>query len=132
MSKRKKIKDRDIFKIAFEVIDLLIKEGLWFDICIYCLNYAFYTDGYFYPRRPYHYFSRKSGEYTADIYVLDNINVHKYLKYHGDILSIAFEGNLRDRFIYSSLSLAMHDILAPYGLYYEIREHWNLSVYPKD
>lgn len=62
-------------------------------------------------------------------------NVHDYLEYAGDILSISFEGNMYDVFNYyygsygEKLIDEFNSIIGKYDLYYELGNAWNLSLY---
>lgn len=73
MSKHKEISDKDILKIAMAIIDLLIATGEWFDTCVYFLNHAFCTNGYFHYRKPAYYIFRTSGEKVEKICVISNV-----------------------------------------------------------
>lgn len=62
-------------------------------------------------------------------------NVHDYLEYAGDILSVSFEGAMYDVFNYSfgELSARYIDefdrIIGKFGLYFEHGNSWNLSLF---
>jgi len=132
MSKHKEISDKDILKIAMAIIDLLIATGEWFDTCVYFLNHAFCTNGYFHYRKPAYYIFRTSGEKVEKICVISNVRAEDYLKLHGGILSIAIDGFSNCIYGDTDIRYAINHILTPYRLYLETGEHWNFSVYPID
>lgn len=65
----------------------------------------------------------------------ENADVHDYLKYCGDILSVSFEGDMYDIFNYNFGDWCQqyidefNSIIGKYGLYYEMGNNWNLSLY---
>ena len=126
---RKNINAASIIAIAYAIIDLLISYGLWADICVYFLNHAYHSKGYFPTKAVTHSFTRTSGALTAEVFVTSNILPDQRVQFHGDILTIAYDSLSKENFIFSPIEEKLNDILKPYGLYFEIGEQWNLSVY---
>lgn len=62
-------------------------------------------------------------------------DVHDYLEYAGDILSISFEGAMYDIFNYSFGERSVRyinefdNIIGKFGLYFEQGHAWNLSLF---
>ena len=101
---------KKIEKIANEIVDLCIKE-LWWDTDIYFNN-------------------KRICVYRKDrIYYEENCNPLDYFEYaNPDLISMSFEGLLYDE-IYSGFETSLTNLLEKYGLYYELGNSWNLSVY---
>lgn len=62
-------------------------------------------------------------------------NVHDYLEYCGDIISVSFEGSMYDVFNYSydcdwaqEIIDEFNSIIGKYGLYYEHGNSWNITL----
>lgn len=110
----------DIFEIetlATEIGRLIVKEGIDLDATMYFNN----------MRHIY------KGNRMYDIEY--DVNVDDYVKYHGDILTITFEGAL-----YEIMNGYCPDngflkkfeaILDKYNLCYEMGDAWNLSLYER-
>lgn len=117
-------------ELAKEIRQFLIDNGLWVDVTIYFNGKAFSTDdreGHFYYNDPEH------------LVVLEDQDPRRYFAYVGDILSMSFEGDFYSCLNFCNEYGADFDnriqeefsaILRKYGLYYELGNSWNLSVYP--
>ena len=116
-------------KCARDIIDWMIKNGLWIDNAIY-VNGKRYGD---YDGEDYHY------DNTWDcVFVEDNMDPRDYFEFAGDFLSMSFEGPLYEILNYYNDFIQGYDdkmieefnaILAKYGKYYELGDAWNLSLY---
>lgn len=64
----------------------------------------------------------------------ENCHPEDYFDYYNEnhILSMSFEGPLYDLLNYGSGSRVLETVFAEYGVYYELGNSWNLSVYPVD
>ena len=109
-------------KCAFEIINFLIRHGLWQDTCVY-VNGKRYTN---YDGEHYTYDS------TWDcVFREDNQQASKYVEYYSDFLTMTFEGPFYDVVNYNlpakycdSLMAEFSDILAKYGKYHELGYAW--------
>ena len=113
MEKRLTAKQRE--KLAFEIVELLKKNGLWCDVCIYYNG------------------KRLSDEADGGVKVETGMDPHDYFDYAGDILSMSFEGPLY-RMINDGPWFCggeLWELFGKYGLYYELGNAWNLSAYEK-
>lgn len=116
-------------RCAFEIINFLIRHGLWQDTCVY-VNGKHYTcfDG-----EHYQYYS------TWDcVFREDNMNPKDYVEYTSDFLTMTFEGpfynivnhNWRLSSKYCDNLLAeFDDICKKYNKYYELGYSWSLALY---
>lgn len=122
--------DREcIEELANEILEWLKENSLWVDCRIYFNGMAYSTDD-------------RDGSYTSgrinDVHIIKDINPRDYFDYAGDILSMSFEGPLYEVFngyaghISTKLCHEFSSILSEYGLYYELGNAWNLSVYPNE
>ena len=126
----KKLTKTQIEKMAKEVRQFLLDNHLWVDVCIYFNGKAFSTD------------DRKGSFAYNDPdkqFVLEDVDPRNYFEYVGDILSMSFEGELCGCLNFyneygadfdSRIMEGLSSIFAKRGLYYELGNHWNLSVYP--
>ena len=120
----KKMTKKKIENLAVEIRSLLLENELWTDVTIYFNGKAFSTDD-----RKGHFFYNDNN----NLVVLENIDPKDYFEYVGDILSMSFEGDFYDVLNYGYLPSVLDKfdkLLEKYGLYYELGNAWNLSVYP--
>lgn len=120
----------EIEALAVEIRSFLLKHDLWIDTTIYFNGKAFSTDdrqGHYYYNDPDH------------LIVLEDQDPRRCFEYVGDILSMSFEGDfcgcLNDYGEYGAkfdrqIQDEFSAILKKHGLYYELGNHWNLTVYP--
>lgn len=115
---------KNIEKLAMQIRNLCIKHEVWIDTIIYFNGKAISTDdgdGHYGYNDP------------AKLYVREDMNPKDYFEYVGDILSMSFEGPLYDIFNYGSNYGGFLDefnrLLKQYGLYYELGNAWNLSLF---
>ena len=120
-----KMTKKKIEKLATEIRDFMLDRELWIDTRIYFNGKAFATDD-------------GNGHYAYNdpnnLFVLEDIDPHTYTKYAGDILTMTFEGPLYDMINYGDWPKAMerfNAILDKYGVWYELGEAWNLTLYEK-
>lgn len=68
------------------------------------------------------------------VIVDDDCHPGKYFEYYNNnhILSMAFEGELYSLMNYGNGCEELEKLFAKYGVYYELGNSWNLSVYPND
>jgi hypothetical protein len=123
--------EEKIEELAKEIRQFLIDNNMWVDVRIYFNGKAFATDDgkNFYYNDPEH------------LVVLENMNPKDYFDYVAEphILSMSFEGDfcscLNGYGEYGAkfddmIQQEFSNILAKYGLYYELGNHWNLTCYP--
>jgi hypothetical protein len=117
----------DAEKCAFEIIDFLIKHGLWQDTCVYANGKRYGC----YDGEHYRY------ENTWDcVFREDNMNPKDYIEYSSDFLTMSFEGPFYDIVNYYSQTKYCDKILkefdaicAKYHKYYELGYAWSLALY---
>ena len=65
---------------------------------------------------------------------IENCHPCDYFEYFNEnhILSMSFEGILYDYFNYGDVPSELNNLFEEYGIYYELGNSWNLSVYPID
>lgn len=116
-----------IEKLAYEIREFLIKHKLWQDVRIYFNGKALATDD-------------GNGNYAYNdpdkLFVLDDMDPRQYFEYVGDYLSMSFEGPLYDVMNWyapvkycNEITAEFNRILGKYGLYYEMGNAWNLSLF---
>lgn len=123
--------EEKIEELAKEIRQFLIDNNMWVDVRIYFNGKAFATDDgkNFYYNDPEH------------LVVLENMDPKDYFDYVAEphILSMSFEGDfcscLNGYGEYGAkfddmIQQEFSNILAKYGLYYELGNHWNLTCYP--
>lgn len=69
------------------------------------------------------------------VYVIDNIDPNNYFEYNGNILSMSFEGPLYDAmngYQPSTVSEKLNNYFSHWGLYHELGNAWNFSLYGQD
>lgn len=122
----KRITKPTIRKLAKEIRQFLLDNELWIDTTIYFNGMAYSTDD-----REGHYFYNDP-EHLVE---LKDEDPHRYVEYVGPYLTMTFEGPFYDvmngylgKYGYR-LEEKFHDILKKYGLYCELGNAWNLSVY---
>lgn len=112
--------------LADELLDCLIKHELWVDCRIYFNGMAYSTDDNH---------GRHSYNNPRKVYKLTDIYPQDFFDYNGDILSMSFEGPLYEALNGylgaggDEVERELSDILEKHGLYYELGNAWNLSVY---
>ena len=116
-------------KCARDIIDWMIKHGLWIDTAIY-VNGKRYGD---YDGKDYHY-----GNTWDCVFVEDNMNPRDYFEFAGDFLSMSFEGPLYEILNYYNDFIQGYDdkmieefnqIIGKYGAHFEMGDAWNLTLY---
>lgn len=111
--------------LAAEILDYLIKHELWIDVRIY------------FNGKVWDSYNRVTGEYhynDKDKIFEENAEPTDYFEYVGDILSMSFEGAFYDVLNGTSkrawkLQQEFQELLSNYGLYYELGNAWNLTLY---
>ena len=113
-------------KCAKETLKYLVKHWLEEDTLIY-------VNGY---RISYHGrdWDKDTEKFDWNKIKVENANVHRYLDYAGDFMSMSFEGLLYDVMndYYEGAykrEQELCDIFKKYGKYYELGNAWNLSLY---
>jgi hypothetical protein len=120
-----KLTKNKIEEMAMEIIDYLKKNDLDNDVCIYFNNKRIRLGSNW---------DREKREFISYEKVEEDISPFDYFEYanHKHILSMSFEGDLYDLlngFSYGNADKFLK-IFEKYGLYYEMGNAWNLSVYP--
>lgn len=119
-------------KCAYEIIKLLIDNGLWVDTCVYANGKRWGCKDVNGDGR-YHY------DNTWDcVFVEENINPKEYFEYTGDFLCLSTESEFYyalNHYYYNDLCDTIlkpfNNILDKYGKYYEMGDTWNLALYDK-
>lgn len=121
----KKMTKAKIRKLAEEIREFLLDHEMWVDTAIYFNGIAFSTqdkDGFWYNDR----------EHLVE---LQDEDPRRYFKYVGPYLSMSFEGpfyEVMNGYLGSygwRLEEEFRQILKRYGLYAELGNAWNLTVY---
>ena len=118
----KKLTKALIEQMAKEIMDFLVANELSYDVCIYYNNKKMKND-----------YQWNGDKFVNNVVVLDGYNPHDYFDYaaHDHILSMSFEGALYDSMNYSGHKVdKLEAIFSKYGVYYELGNAWNLTVYP--
>ena len=112
-------------RVATEIREWMLDNEIWIDTRIYFNGKAYGTrdenHNYFYNDRNH-------------LVVLENMNPLDYFEYvNPETISMSFEGPLYDVLNYcgggytDKLEREFSEILAKYGLYYELGNAWNLT-----
>lgn len=122
-------------KCAKEIIDFLLKYGLWQDTFIYANNRRFGC----YDRKKYHYYYNDGDDKEAPwdcVFVEEDINPKDYLEWTSDFLCMSFEGPFYNIVNYyyptkycDKLLDEFNSIVRKYGYYYELGDAWNLALF---
>lgn len=114
---------------AKEIIDFIIKEGLWGDVRVYANGKVWSNqnpaDGH------YHY-----EQSWDDVFYMGEDDPRNYLEYTSDFLTMTFESELYDvlNFYesakrYDRVAGGIDNILKKYGKYHELGYAWSLAAY---
>lgn len=122
----KKLTKSTIRKLAKEIRQFLLDREMWIDTTIYFNGMAYSTDdgkGHFYYNDPEH------------LVELHDVDPHRVCDYVGPYLTMTFEGTFYEvmngylgRYGYK-VEEEFHELLRKYGLYCELGNAWNLSVF---
>lgn len=126
-----RLTESQIEELAKEIRQFLLDNNLWVDVNIYFNGKAFSTS----DRNGNYYYNDQN-----HLVVLEDQDPKNYFKYVAEpnVLSMSFEGDFCGCLnFYNEYGVAFDnkvqkefsDILAKYGLYYELGHHWNLSCY---
>ena len=117
---------KQIESLATEILDFLVANGMWVDTRIYFNGK--YWDSYNAETNEFHYNEKEVYEGIG--------NPKDYFDYVAEphILSMSFEGGFYDVMNGTSerafkTKEKFSEILSKYGLYYELGNAWNLSLY---
>jgi hypothetical protein len=118
----KKLTKANIEQLAQEIMKFLEQKGLNSGVCIYYNNKRMRSDGHW------------DGEDLTYSWVEElDMDPHDYFEYaaYEHILSMSFEGGLYDVLNYSfgKREEQFRELFEKYGLYFELGNSWNLSVY---
>lgn len=111
-------------RLAQEIYKLLIEYRAWVDTCIYYNGKRMSTC----RRTENGWEFRYNGEPFYD-----EAEPRDFFEYAGPILSMSFEGPLYDAINYGtmeSLKVRLQELFERFGVYYELGNSWNFSVYP--
>lgn len=113
-------------ELAQAIYRLLLQHEMWMDVYIYYNGKRMGTSG-----------KDETGKeifrYNGEPFITENEDPRRYFNYVGPTLSMSFEGPMYHAVNYACFGdfLAAFDaLLREYGLYYELGDAWNLSVYP--
>lgn len=122
---RKKMTEKRIERLAFDIRRFLLDHSLWVDVTIYFNGKALSTDD-------------RKGTFAYNdpnkLILLENQDPKRFFEFAGGVLSMSFEGDFYDVMNYGSWPEALdafNKLLDKYGCCYELGNAWNLSVYPK-
>lgn len=129
----------NIEKMAFGVMRYLIDKELFEDVRIYYHKgktwYALQN------RKPDDKLNstqidHSHGKSNYMVYKITDIDPHDYFEYNGDYLSMSFEGPLYECLNHTIFPFAsdhindhLRNYFSHYGLYFELGNQWNLSLY---
>lgn len=119
-----KLTKADIEKLANDIIDFLDVTEMLEDVSI------------FYNNRKINFRSswdRKTGTLCLDKSETEDVSPFEYFEYANPdhILSMTFEGPFYEAINYSGYKMEQFSaLLKQYGLYYELGNAWNLSLFP--
>ena len=108
--------------LAKDIYDFLIKYDMWIDVSIYFNGIRWSTHG------------GSKFRYGGEPFVAE-ADPRDYFEYVGPILSMGFEGPFYEVVngyrgeIGWNIEAEFRKLLAKYGVYYELGNAWNLSVY---
>jgi uncharacterized protein YyaL (SSP411 family) len=126
MKMPKKLTKPQIRKLAKEIRQFLLDREMWVDVTIYFNGMAYSTSdgqGHYYYNDP---------EHLVELQGQDPKNVCDYV---GPYLTMTFEGDFYEVMngYKGRYGWTVHDkfveLLRKYGLYYELGNSWNLSVF---
>lgn len=113
-------------ELAQAIYQLLLRHEMWIDVCIYFNGKCMSTSG-----------KDETGmetfRYNEAPFIEEDVDPHLYFNYVGPTLSMSFEGPMYHALNYGGNDLFLTEfnaLLRQYGLYYELGDAWNLSVYP--
>lgn len=122
----KKLTKPQIRKLAKEIRQFLLDHEMWVDVTIYFNGMAYSTDdrqGHYYYNDPEHLVELQDQDPT------------KFCDWVGPYLTMTFEGDFYDvmngylgRYGYK-VEDEFHELLRKHGVYSELGNSWNLSVY---
>lgn len=120
-----KLTKKDIENFANEIMDFLIKNGLDSGVCIYFNN-----------KRIENKYTWNGDDFIPEFIVEEDMNPLDYFEYvnYEHILSMSFEGPLYEvlNYTFGKKEEKFRQIFEKYGVYFELGNAWNLSVYPSD
>lgn len=114
-------------KCAFEIINFLIRKGLWQDTFVYVgdKRYGCYDGEHYKYDNTWECVFREDGKSAKD-----------YVEYYSDFLTMTFEGPFYAIVNYhaptkfcNQILEEFNDILKKYGVYYEQGYAWSLGLY---
>ena len=124
----KEISSADITKIANDLVDLFINEGIWKDTWIYFLESAYSTEPIGSKSAESLVRTTKSGN-IGQVYVTHNISIGDSMWY-GNILRIC-SGivDFTDLLTNEGLFAKMDGLVKKYGLFFDISDSWNAALF---
>lgn len=119
------MKPIQIEQLAAEILDYLVENKMWVDVSIY-FNGKVWSS--YNPQTGEFHYNDKSNIYEATADPKDRF------EFAGDILSMSFDGALYE--VMNGATVKAHelqqkfnDILDQHGVYYELGNAWNLTLY---
>ena len=114
-------------ELAQAIYQLLLRHEMWLDVAIYYNGNRMSTSARDET-------GKETFRYNGAPFIENDINPHDYFSYAGPTLSMSFEGPMYRAVNYGGFDdflSAFDALLEEYGLYYELGNAWNLSVYPR-
>ena len=126
-----KMTPEKVLDLASYLVALFIEKGMWSSAIIFFQGRTFQTDDW--GTEDEQFCVRDSEGEVHTVCIAREADPKGCLRFCGDILSVICEGGLTDFCLYDKDFLALDDELyEKYGLYFELGEHWNMSLYSTD
>lgn len=122
----KKLSKATVKKLANEIREFLLDRDMWIDTTIYFNGMAYSTD----DRQGHYYYNDR-----AHLVELQDQDPHRVCDYVGPYLTMTFEGDFYEVMngylgrIGYRIEEEFHELLRKYGVYCELGNSWNLSVF---
>jgi len=124
----KKITPQSMRELSERIINYFDKKGYWSDCAIYVDGERWSSDNYGNSNK----IAQKTKKDVV-YYVEYDIDVNDYLKYNNPkAISIIFDGSPLYMEIFNNFDIVWNlseRFLAPYKLYFELGDQWNMTAY---
>lgn len=110
-------------RLAYDIYCLLLRHGIWQDVCIYYNDKRLSSD------------DGNEFRYNGIPFIKEEINPRDYFEYvrNPHVLSMSFEGpfyRILNGYHDGDVEAEFSKLLNQYGLYYELGDAWNLTCCP--
>ena len=133
VQKAKSIKPtkKSLEKTAFDIMDFLDKQDMWYEVCIYVNNKRFFSAGH--GSNIENKTTKAETKKGTPYWIEENINVKEYLEYSNpNGISLSFEGPLYDKINYDDYDFVQkmtNKFLDKYNMYFDMGNAWNMSAW---